>query len=49
MGRGVDRVNKSKDVMRAVLAWQSPTEQQAGILFAKPLPAPEGWGVSHVC
>lgn len=49
MGRGVDRVNQWKDAIRAVLAWQSPTEQQAGILFAKPLQAPEGRAVSHVC
>ena len=48
-GGGADRVNQWKDAMRAALAWQSPTEQQAGILSAKPLQAPEGWGVSHVC
>lgn len=43
----MDGVNQWKDAIRAMLAWQSPTEQQAGIfffLFAKPLQAP--WGVS---
>lgn len=40
MGRGVVGVNQWKDAIRAVLAWQSPIEQQAGIFFVKPLQAP---------
>ena len=43
MGRGVDRVNQWKDTIRAMLAWQSPNEQQARIFFfffAKPPQAP---------
>lgn len=33
VGRGVDRVNQWKDTIRAMLAWQSPNEQQARIFF----------------
>lgn len=44
MGRGVGRVNQWKDAIRAVLAWQSPTEQQAGILLPNHSEAPWGAG-----